>query len=117
MCEGATRVARLNPRVNSFAISYIGVGDTRVVEKGEFELSCDDHGLPVSLFTRHRRLHRVWGSGMRSYRCELRPAGHPGLATMSWIDLALDKGHAGREFRMLTLCILLVFISVGAVVY
>lgn len=119
MCDGASRIAKSNPRLHEFSITYIqhnGFTDTRVAEKGEFELACDGHGLPLSLLARQRRSRR-WGTHTTwNHRCELRPPGHPAVGKMGLVDMMLDKGQAGKEFRRIIFSLLLVFISVFAVI-
>jgi hypothetical protein len=73
MSDGAVRIARANPRLREFSIRYIprNYNDQsaphlprttdqptsifefrRFLEIGKFELTCDGHGLPVTLYGR-----------------------------------------------------------------
>ena len=56
---GASRIALANPRLKTFSISFIPAhagSDTPPppLERGTFELTCDAHGIPVSLAVTQR---------------------------------------------------------------
>ena len=69
---GASRIALSNPRLHHFTISFLppnvpitrGVPPPTPLEKGRYELVCDEHGIPTSLLAWERKERGVgsWAS-------------------------------------------------------
>ncbi|PCH43638.1 hypothetical protein WOLCODRAFT_153691 [Wolfiporia cocos MD-104 SS10] len=141
MHVGATRIALSNPRLTRFSISYMPAHTPALprplpLEKGSFELVCDQHDLPISLLVSEWRaslggsgdnlisraliaasmiLGVGGGSGWRAksggwsrhWISELRPSGHPDVRKDSLMYVLLDRSPAGEEMRLLVFCIFL----------
>lgn len=133
LAAGATRIAKSNPRLKNFSLTFIPPAYSlfipfpipylptpfRARATGSFRLSCDHHGLPLNLFVREScRLVWPWGLGVSSrtkkYVQDLRPfspsrrqGGIKGL----WA-LLLEGSQAGEEMRMMVCCGMLVSLAI-----
>ncbi|KAI0316506.1 hypothetical protein OF83DRAFT_1060236 [Amylostereum chailletii] len=118
-----TRLARTNPRLNTFKIEFLErrpapptrVDKPDVLHSATFELLTDQHGLPLSLYVQeYRRGGRWWKSGAaRRSIVDLRPAGYPGTRRGGFASLFLDGTAAGQEMRLICFCIALLVAAVG----
>jgi hypothetical protein len=113
MADGAVRIARSNPRLRQFSIRYIPrnyydqpvprvsriTGQLtsifefrRFLEIGKFELTCDGHGLPVTLYGREwkERLRlegwSSWASSLLLLPIELTARVHSGIRSLSGLS-------------------------------
>lgn len=138
IASGATRIARANPRLQTFRLTFLPARQPLpllftipfasilppTMASGTYTLACDEHGLPLSLAAHEQqRLVWPWGLGMshwsKRYTRDLRPVGYPG-----WVEggrgnpfwLLLDKSAAGEEARMIFFSLLLVCLAVWGVV-
>ncbi|TFK44191.1 hypothetical protein BDQ12DRAFT_620074 [Crucibulum laeve] len=133
LATGATRIARSNPRLNKFSLTFIPPVHPVPLPfaipyrpfsfparaSGCFELSCDQHGLPLSLHAmEHNRLVWPWGLGVSSttkkYVQDLRPLGAPGrrkTGLRGVLNLLFERSSAGEEMRMIVFCTLLVCLA------
>ncbi|KAF5385948.1 hypothetical protein D9615_002663 [Tricholomella constricta] len=134
LSAGAARIAKANPRLTKFSLTFIPPAyplplpfslpylpipfPTRA--SGSFELTCDHHGLPLSLIGfEHFRLTWPWGLGVssrsRRYERDLRPLSAPGRRKSGWrsvLGLVFERSSAGEEMRMIIFCGLLVSLAV-----
>ncbi|KIY53096.1 hypothetical protein FISHEDRAFT_33823 [Fistulina hepatica ATCC 64428] len=124
LVTGAACIARNNPQLHKFEISFLDNGAAGDVPdddfpfiryplnsriSGLFEISKDEHGLPSYLHvTEHtRRWICNQRYATRRYRLDLRPsAGSPGP-----LDLLLERSAAGEEIRMIAFCVILVVLA------
>ncbi|PFH53722.1 hypothetical protein AMATHDRAFT_137017 [Amanita thiersii Skay4041] len=133
LSAGAARIAKINPRLKEFSLTFIPPTYPLTLPfslpclpipfpartTGSFKLTCDHHGLPLSLSVQEDlRLVWPWGLGVstrtKKYIKDLRPLsclarrkrGIKGLIT-----LLFEKSSAGEEMRMILFCALLVFLS------
>lgn len=152
---GAARIALANSRLERFTINYIPAHPphphrrTRPhpLETGVFELLCDVHGLPVSLYVAEWRRALAGGGGggvvwrgvvsagmllgigfgtgwrrsrsgwTRRWMYELRPSGHPDAVRKSLGELLLERSQAGEEARLLALCFGLLLLAMWGVLW
>ena len=132
---GAARIAMSNPRLARFSLTFMPpayvlpfAGDAarlcaslpfRARATGMFEVSLDEHGLPLALAAVERR-RIVWPLGlgvsrrMRRYATDLRPLGDPrrrppGLRGVA--ALAVERSAAGDEMRMILFCVFLALLA------
>lgn len=152
MHVGAARIALANPRLSAFTITYIPpqslVNSTTrpsALERGEFEVVTDEHGIPISLLVSEWRAS-LWTSGggmvQRSMRgissvvgisgdkfaggrrkgwqkrwvYELRSSGHPDAAQKSWSELFLEQSPAGEETRLIGFCLFLLLMALWGII-
>ncbi|KAF6763183.1 hypothetical protein DFP72DRAFT_1000569 [Ephemerocybe angulata] len=140
LSAGAAFIARSNPRLRRFSLTFIPpvypvslpfslsflarplnlllpLPDRA---SGSFELRCDEHGLPLNIAGReHSKMVWPWGLGTscktRRYVRDLRP---PGLASVrrggvrGFVDLVCERSSAGEEVRMILFCAMLVCFAV-----
>ena len=118
-----TRLARTNPRLDTFKIEFLersSAPPTRVEDppiscSARFELQTDQHGLPLSLLVCERWCSGLWWQGTSERRSivDLRPAGYPGTRTGSLSALLLDGTAAGQEMRLFCFCLVLLLAALG----
>lgn len=130
---GAARIARNNPRLKNFTLTFIPPTyplplpfalpyiplPTPIRCSGSFTLSCDKHGLPLSLSAlEDRQMIWPWGLGTSSstkrYVNDLRPLSSPGRrkgGIGGLMNLALERTPAGEEMRMILFCGMLVCLA------
>jgi Leucine Rich Repeat len=133
LSAGAARIARTNPRLEKFTLTFLPPSHPLPLPysiplfpfplpsraTGIFKLTCDEHGLPVSLAgLEHRRVIWPFGLGVTSrrkkYVSDLRPRGYPGRRKRgldSVTSLLLERSVAGEEMRMILFCGLLVCLA------
>jgi hypothetical protein len=134
MTLGAIRIARANPRLRNFTLTFLPSPRPLRIgfpipflspypltrETGSYTINCDTHSLPISLTAYERRSQR-WplglGTSCSSSKCDwdLRPAGYPGTGKHGLSGLAtllMEKSTAGEELRMLVFCFSLVCLSI-----
>jgi len=133
---GAARIAKCNPRLTNFsltfvppsyplplpfALPYFGLPVPFLSRaSGSFTLTCDQHGLPLSLSGRERSWFILpWGLGVSSrskkYVSDLRPLGSPGRQKQGLkgvLSLVFERSSAGEEIRMILFCVLLVSLAI-----
>ncbi|KAI0328658.1 hypothetical protein GY45DRAFT_1254523 [Cubamyces sp. BRFM 1775] len=140
MHVGAARIARANPRLRAFAITFIpphaiaAAGDAPPppLERGAFELTCDAHGIPVCLHV--AQWHAApwpwpwlgaWSGAsslvpprgsVRRWVFDLRPSGHPDVQPKGMGALLVERGPAGEEARLMLFCLCLLVLTVWALV-
>lgn len=84
---------------------------------GSFEVSCDEHGLPLKLSAvEHCSLNWPWGMGTsslsRKYVKDLRPYSRRGKSGFMWIpSLIVEQSSAGEEMRMILFCAFLALLA------
>ncbi|KAF9268714.1 hypothetical protein L218DRAFT_970004 [Marasmius fiardii PR-910] len=126
LASGAARIAMTNPRLEKFTLTFLPMKcpisfpfylsfipmSLRTKASGSFTLTCDDHGLPVSLRAFERRRF-VWPMGLgcsyqtKRYVSDLRPAGSPGRSkrgVKGLVSLLSENSAAGEELRMILFC-------------
>ncbi|KAG7091006.1 hypothetical protein E1B28_010071 [Marasmius oreades] len=126
LASGAAKIAMTNPRLEKFTLTFLPMKcpisfpfyisflpfSLRTKASGSFTLTCDDHGLPVSLRAFERRRF-VWPMGLgcsyrtKRYISDLRPAGSPGRSRKGLKGLASllsENSAAGEELRMIVFC-------------
>ncbi|KAF8639546.1 hypothetical protein AX17_001451 [Amanita inopinata Kibby_2008] len=133
LSAGAAYIAKSNPRLKKFSLTFIPPKyplslpfsipylpiPFRARSSGLFTLSCDNHGLPLSLFVREScRFVWPWGLGVSSstkkYIKDLRPLGSPARRKSGFkglVSLLFEQSSAGEEMRMILFCGLLVSLS------
>ncbi|KAF8070018.1 hypothetical protein FPV67DRAFT_1485811 [Lyophyllum atratum] len=133
LSAGAARIAKANPRLIKFSLTFIPPAYPLPLPfslpylpfpfparaTGSFRLTCDHHGLPVSLVgLEHFR--RIWPCGLgvssssRQYVRDLRPLSAPGRRKTGWraaVGLVFEHSSAGEEMRMIIFCGLLVSLA------
>ncbi|PPQ71282.1 hypothetical protein CVT24_012336 [Panaeolus cyanescens] len=142
LAEGATRIASSNPRLHTFSLTFIppvypvplpfalpyrpffGFLPFPSCASGLFEVSCDTHGLPLSLkAVEHSKFVWPWKLGVSThtwrYVKDLRPAGYlarqkTGLRALG--SLLFEKSSAGEEIRMLLFCTFLAVLAACGIV-
>ncbi|KAG5650890.1 hypothetical protein H0H81_010651 [Sphagnurus paluster] len=135
LSSGAARIAKANPRLTKFSLTFIPPTYPFSLPfsvpflpipfparaTGSFELTCDRHGLPLTLLGfEHFRFVWPWGLGVtkstRRLVCDLRPLSAPGRRRKTgWhavLGLMLERSPAGEEMRMIVFCGLLVSLAV-----
>jgi hypothetical protein len=133
--EGAIRMAKTNPRLRRFTLTFLPCPLRRLPmgfclpfllpyphtrETGTYILNRDVHGLPINLTARERRSHRwPFGLGISNHSnkrtLDLRPSGYPDMGKrglMGLVRLLTEKSVAGEELRMLVFCLSLVCLSI-----
>ena len=84
---------------------------------GSFELSCDEHGLPLKLSAvEHLSFDWPWGFGVssrsRKYIKDLRPhSGRRKSGLLGILSLIFEQSSAGEEMRMILFCAFLAFLA------
>lgn len=133
LSSGAARIARSNPRLTNFTLTFIPPSYPLPLPfalpylpfpfparaSGSFTLTCDQHGLPLSLKgLEHFRLIWPWGLGISSsskrYINDLRPLSCPGrrkTGLKGVLSLMVERSSAGEEMRMILFCALLLSLS------
>lgn len=133
LTSGATRIARNNPHLRHFSLAFIPPVypvplpfafpyrpfflPFPTCAFGSFEVSCDEHGLPLRLFAvEHSKLSWPWGLGVssrsRKYVKDLRPhAGHMKSGFLGILSLIVEQSSAGEEMRMIFFCAFLAFLA------
>ncbi|KAF8633661.1 hypothetical protein AX15_001310 [Amanita polypyramis BW_CC] len=134
MSAGATRIAKCNPRLKKFSLTFIPPTyplpiplsipyfpiPFRARATGSFTLACDNHGLPLSLSVRENcRLVWPWGLGVSSstkkYVQDLRPLSSPSRrkrGIRGLLSLLFERSSAGEEMRMILFCGMLIWLSI-----
>ncbi|KAF9010720.1 hypothetical protein BDQ17DRAFT_1322512 [Cyathus striatus] len=134
LATGATRIATANPRLHKFGLTFIPPVYPVPLPfslpyrpfpfparaSGSFELSCDQHGHPMSLSAlEHNRT--VWPLGLgvssstKKYVQDLRPLSSPGRRKKGLrgvLGLLFEQSAAGEEMRMIVFCTLLVCLAI-----
>ena len=125
LSSGAARIARYNPRLQNFSLTFIPPVypvplpfslpyrpfsfPFPVRATGAFDVTCDHHGLPLSMIAVERSSF-VWPLGMgvstrsKKYKRDLRPMGFPGMrrkGIRGFLNLMVEKSSAGEELRMI----------------
>lgn len=130
---GAERIAMSNPRLEKFSLTLLpptyplplpfslpfSPFSLRSRDTGHFTVTCDHHGLPITLraFERKRLFWPLgFGSMTRTkrYISDLRPAGSPSRRKAGFrgmLSLLNDGSTAGEELRLLVFCSLLVSLA------
>lgn len=136
LSSGAACIAKSNPRLRRFCLTFIPPVYPVPLPfslayrtfpfsipsraSGEFELVCDEHGLPVTITAHeHSKLMLPWGLGVtsrtRKYSKDLRP---PGFASengrtgvLGLLGLAVERSSAGEEVRVMLFCSLLLCLA------
>ncbi|KAK7045618.1 hypothetical protein VNI00_007451 [Paramarasmius palmivorus] len=134
LASGAARIAMANPRLEKFTLTFLPMKypislpfsmslfpfTLRTKASGHFTLTCDNHGLPLTLRAFERRRF-VWPMGLgysyrtRRYVSDLRPAGSPSRRKKGFkglISLLSENSAAGEELRMIVFCAFLVCLAV-----
>ncbi|KAJ8076881.1 hypothetical protein AAF712_000475 [Marasmius tenuissimus] len=134
LASGAARIAMANPRLEKFTLTFLPMKcpisfpfyvsflplSLRTKASGSFTLTCDNHGLPVTL-TAFERRRFVWPMGLgysyrtKRYISDLRPAGSPSRSKQGMKGLAslfTENSAAGEELRMMVFCGFLVCLAV-----
>ena len=84
---------------------------------GSFELSCDEHGLPLKLSAvEHLNFNWPWGFGVssrsRKYIKDLRPYSAQRMSGfLGILSLIFEQSSAGEEMRMILFCTFLAFLA------
>ena len=84
---------------------------------GSFELSCDEHGLPLKLSAVEQlSFDWPWGLGVssrsRKYIKDLRPySGRRKSGFLGILSLILEQSSAGEEMRMILFCAFLALLA------
>lgn len=110
MADGAVRIARSNPRIRQFSIRYIPKNCDQLgpyvprttgqmtsmfefpgfLEVGKFELACDKHGLPVTLYGREwkQRFHgwSSWASSLVFLPIDVPPRVNSRIRSLSGLN-------------------------------
>jgi hypothetical protein len=112
-----------NPRLTEFTISFLKGHPTiptracppSVVHTARFDLTTDQHSHPVSLrVIEHEKPLFTWfRQRRRVYVIDLRPPGYPGVRKPGVFSLLVDSSPAGREARLLILCVTLLAAATG----
>lgn len=115
-----------NPRLEKFSLTYLPPSyplplpfaiplmafPFRARDTGVFTLTCDQHGLPLTL-SAVERTRLVWPLGLgnsfkvKRYVTDLRPAGSPGRrksGIQGLMSLFMESSSAGEEMRMIVFC-------------
>ncbi|KAL0956664.1 hypothetical protein HGRIS_002796 [Hohenbuehelia grisea] len=133
---GAARIARTHPRLQKFTLTFLPPTQPLPLPfafplfqvlppceaTGTYTLTCDQHGLPLSL-TASEHYTRLWPWGLgastttRKYTRYLRPPGYPSDArrkrrTRALMDLVFERSSAGEEMRMILFCAMLVGLAI-----
>ncbi|KAF8971198.1 hypothetical protein BDZ97DRAFT_1788255 [Flammula alnicola] len=135
LASGAARIARSNPRLHKFSLTFIPPVYPVPLPfslpyrpfpfpfpahaTGMFEVSCDQHGLPLSLSAvEHSRFVWPWGMGVskrtRKYLQDLRPFSYPGrrkTGVRGLMGLVVERSSAGEEMRMILFCVFLAVLA------
>lgn len=140
LVSGATRIARSNPRLQKFSLTFIPPVYPVPLpfslpyrpfpftfparSTGLFEVSCDDHGLPLSLSALEYSTY-IWPLGLgisdrtRKYTIDLRPASYPGrrkTGLRGFACLLVEASSAGEEIRVMMFCALLIVLAACGIV-
>lgn len=133
LSAGAEHIAKTNPRLERFSLTLLPPTyplplpfaiplfpfSLRTRDTGFFMLTCDHHGLPLTLRAFERR-RLIWPLGlgstlrMRRYVRDLRPAGSPARRKAGFkamLSLLNDGSTAGEEMRLLLFCVFLVCLA------
>jgi hypothetical protein len=128
----ANRIAITNPRIEKFTLTFLPAAypipfiipylpiPLRSRDSGKFSLTCDRHGLPLTLRA-HERRRFIWPLGLgqscttKRYESDLRPAGSPhrrkyGKELLT--ALMIENTPAGEELRMILFCMFLLILAV-----
>ncbi|KAI3609467.1 hypothetical protein WG66_001240 [Moniliophthora roreri] len=134
LAAGAARIAMANPRLENFTLTFLPMKypislpfsmslflfTLRTKASGSFTLTCDNHGLPLTLRAFERR-RLVWPMGLgcsyrtKRYTSDLRPAGSPSRSKKGlkgFMSLLSENSAAGEELRMIAFCAFLVCLAV-----
>ncbi|KDR74977.1 hypothetical protein GALMADRAFT_98043 [Galerina marginata CBS 339.88] len=135
LASGATRIAKSNPRLQKFSLTFIPPVypvplpfsityrpfpfSFPARATGFFEVSCDHHGLPLSLSAvEHSTFVWPWGMGVssrsRKYWRDLRPVGYLSrrkTGFRGFLHLMVERSSAGEEMRMILFCAFLGFLA------
>ena len=133
LATGATRIAKNNPYLQNFSLTFIppvySVPFPFAMPHrpfflpfparsfGSFELSCDEHGLPLRLSAvEHLTFDWPWGFGVssrsRKYIKDLRPySGRRKSGFIGILSLIFEQSSAGEEMRMILFCTFLAFLA------
>ncbi|KAF9474701.1 hypothetical protein BDN70DRAFT_884538 [Pholiota conissans] len=135
LAAGAARIAQSNPHLSRFSLTFIPPVYPVPLPfalpyrpfplpfparaTGVFEVTLDEHGLPLSLAAvEHSRVVWPWGLGVsrrrRKYLKDLRPIGDPrrrktGLRGVA--ALVVEQSAAGDEMRMILFCAFLALLA------
>jgi len=136
LSSGAARIARSNPRLRNFKLTFIPQALQVPLPfavpyqamllalaypskcTGAYELTCDEHGLPLSLRGVERFSYQWPCSGTstrtRNFTKDLRPKGyyvHGEKRRKSLMSLAFERSAAGEEMRLMLFCTFLVLLA------
>jgi len=131
--SGAVRIARSNPRLQCFTLTFVPPVYHVVPlpfpmlfsclfplkSTGSFEITCDEYGLPFSLAGTEQVNFRWpfgWGVFTRTnrYTQDLRPPSYPGRrkkGLRGLVGLVVERSAAGEEMRMILFCAFLAFLA------
>jgi len=140
LASAATRIARTNPRLHKFSLTFIPQVypiplpfsisylpfpfPFSARATGAFDVSYDEHGLPIRLsVVEHSEFIWPWGLGVssrtRKYWKDLRPPSYPGrrkTGVKGFVNLIFEKSSAGEEMRMILFCVFLVALAACGIV-
>ncbi|TFK25240.1 hypothetical protein FA15DRAFT_756029 [Coprinopsis marcescibilis] len=135
LSTGAACIAKSNPRLRRFSLTFIPPVYPVPLPfsiayrsfpfslpsraSGNFELVCDEHGLPITITAlEHSKMVWPWGLGVsqrtRKYVKDLRPPGFSSTrkeGMMGVLGLFMEKSAAGEEIRMMLFCSLLLCLA------
>jgi len=136
LVSGAIRIAQSNPRLRKFSLTFIPpvypvplpfsipyrpfpFSFLPIHATGLFEVSCDQHGLPLSLSAVERSTFVwPWSLGVscrtKKYWKDLRPPGCPArrrTGVRGFLGLLFERSSAGEEMRMILFCAFLAFLA------
>ncbi|KAF5348690.1 hypothetical protein D9758_006866 [Tetrapyrgos nigripes] len=130
LTTGAAKIALTNPHLEGFSLTFLPPSyplslpfsfsflpfPLLTKDMGRFTLTCDNHGLPLSLRAFERR-RLIWPLGLgysyrtKRYISDLRPVGSPHRNKPGLLSLLSENSSAGEEIRMLLFCGLLVCLA------
>jgi len=133
LATGATRIAKNNPHLHHFSLTFTpplySVPFPFAMPHrpfffpfpahafGSFELSSDEHGLPLKLSAvEHLNFDWPWGFGVssrsRKYVKDLRPySARRKSGFLGILSLIFEQSSAGEEMRMILFCTFLAFLA------